>query len=368
MSYLNQITPHLESAIGQKDCRCEDDEDDEDGCFVEQRYHISNSLSQKPPTTSNAIFSSASSQRPNLENYIRAYLNDTNRFLKEVYRGNPLSSHISTGAIGLQSQNYHQFPHGQIGLDTKAQTGEINSNVQITNVIPLTTGELAIQAAPTASYAAPLLPSVYNLQNHIQNATLVTQHCTDYRENKSEETLESSTAENIDIFTPRSVLEHWKTRPFVPLGTPDDSVWLSDFNHFLRAECLEVFTATVEDVVGRRKAQKIVVGQVGIRCRFCAHLPPEQRLNCACIFPLKTTTIYQRVITMVKYHFPKCLEMPSDVRVNYITLKGRRSKGNIRHGKQHWETSAAVIGIEDGIDGGLFMSPRLPSLYTRKSK
>lgn len=57
----------------------------------------------------------------------------------------------------------------------------------------------------------------------------------------------------------------------VPLGLDDDTCWLSELQVYLRANFAEAFAATEEDITvimhGRNKP--IVLGQVGIRCKYC---------------------------------------------------------------------------------------------------
>lgn len=57
----------------------------------------------------------------------------------------------------------------------------------------------------------------------------------------------------------------------VALGVKDDDYWLSQLQAFLRKHFAEAFTASDEDVAapmhGRNKP--VVLGQVGIRCRYC---------------------------------------------------------------------------------------------------
>lgn len=69
------------------------------------------------------------------------------------------------------------------------------------------------------------------------------------------------------------------------LSDPLDEGTLSSGIVLLRKQ-LEIFEATAEDVMARRKFGGIIsVQQVGIRCTHCAHLPREECATNASCFP-----------------------------------------------------------------------------------
>ena len=57
----------------------------------------------------------------------------------------------------------------------------------------------------------------------------------------------------------------------VPLSKPDDPHWLSAIQCFVRSNMVEIFSLT-EDDVEETEYESFEVGQVGIRCKFCAGL------------------------------------------------------------------------------------------------
>ena len=65
----------------------------------------------------------------------------------------------------------------------------------------------------------------------------------------------------------------------MPFALPGDSDSLSDRQCYVRSEFWEVFMASEQDVASRHSkgAQKLAVGQVGIRCIHCSHLQPKDR-------------------------------------------------------------------------------------------
>ena len=59
---------------------------------------------------------------------------------------------------------------------------------------------------------------------------------------------------------------------------------------------------------------------------------------------------------IVKDHFLRILEMPSDARVEFITLKEQSTRKQIQHGRSYWEESALSVGMRDDKIRGLFMA------------
>lgn len=147
--------------------------------------------------------------------------------------------------------------------------------------------------------------------------------------------------------------EQLSTRKIMTLESDEDSIWLSQFLCFLRKHCCEVFTANEKDVKDRRKSKQISVNQVGIRCRFCAHLPHRGRAGRSSCYPSSATRIYQSVTMMIREHFPVCDELPEDVRREYTILKKNTKKGEMES-KQHWQRSARKLGMVDTPTGIYF--------------
>jgi len=147
--------------------------------------------------------------------------------------------------------------------------------------------------------------------------------------------------------------QHFKTRRCTPLGTPEDCKRLSDFNHFLRSECLKL-------VLAQTAKNKIKINQVGIQCRFCAHVAHRERGGRSSTFPSKVGNIYQTVMMMINGHFP-CKHMPSNVRKRYNILKMEKCSADSLFPRKYWKESALSCGMRDGPEGGIFMIPTLLS-------
>jgi hypothetical protein len=82
-------------------------------------------------------------------------------------------------------------------------------------------------------------------------------------------------------------------RDFTPLGVEEDINWLSEMHCFLRSEIVEVFHVKNSKLTGRSTSKGLSVNQVGIRCRWCADLPPESRVSRSSAFPSSLRQLYQ---------------------------------------------------------------------------
>jgi hypothetical protein len=77
-------------------------------------------------------------------------------------------------------------------------------------------------------------------------------------------------------------------RPPVLISMPFDAQSLSSYQCLVRQQ-IEIFQAVPADVEANAQGRNrpIVLGQVGIRCRHCAVVPPKQRKSGAVYFPSK---------------------------------------------------------------------------------
>ena len=132
------------------------------------------------------------------------------------------------------------------------------------------------------------------------------------------------------------------------LYTPGDQASLSDRQCYVRQNFVEVFTATKEDVQARHSkgAQKLHVGQVGIRCVFCLHMHPKERSERAVCYPSSISRIYQTVADMQRFHFEACTEIPEKMKRRYKSLKTTRPRG-MGSPQKYWISSAYNLGLVD---------------------
>jgi len=88
-------------------------------------------------------------------------------------------------------------------------------------------------------------------------------------------TVESQEAKKTENVVSANVSSSPSSRGACLLAIPEDKQWLSDSDCLVRS-CLEVFVATEENVRQQAKTSRkglIQVGQVGIRCIYCASSP-----------------------------------------------------------------------------------------------
>ena len=141
------------------------------------------------------------------------------------------------------------------------------------------------------------------------------------------------------------------------LAMPNDSDSLSDRQCFVRTNFVEAFEASETDVASRHSkgAQKLAVGQVGIRCIHCAHLRTKDRAERAVCYPSSISRIYQTVADMQRFHFEQCREIPEETRKIYKSLKTTRPRG-VGSPQGYWIESAKRLNLVDSEDGIRFSS------------
>jgi predicted secreted protein len=114
----------------------------------------------------------------------------------------------------------------------------------------------------------------------------------------------------------------------------------------------EFFAAGPEDVdtimSGRRRP--IAQGQVGIRCRHCAHLPLKHRKKAAIYYPARLKGIYQAAQNMNVSHLAEsCMNVDNSIRTALVAFQ--QKKGTTGHGgKDYWSQTATAQGVYE-IEG-----------------
>ena len=141
----------------------------------------------------------------------------------------------------------------------------------------------------------------------------------------------------------------------IPLTTDEDANWLSDFLCYVRSDIVQVFQASEKDVGGRAKSKRISLGQVGIRCKFCTHLPKRRKARRSATFPSSTDKIYQSFIMMLRDHFGNCDAMPADTKAKFMELRANATQGAV-DSKKYWASSARILGMVDTVDRGIQMA------------
>lgn len=150
-------------------------------------------------------------------------------------------------------------------------------------------------------------------------------------------------------------LVHFTQRTCVALATDEDENWLSEFLCFIRSELVEVFKASNDDVASRINSKKVVFGQVGIRCRYCAHMAHGDRTSRSSSFPSSIDRIYQSLTMMIRDHFVRCPGLPDALKNRFLELKSRTTQG-ATDSKRYWIESAKRMGMVDTTTQGIVVT------------
>lgn len=157
-----------------------------------------------------------------------------------------------------------------------------------------------------------------------------------------------------DLWSGNKTLEDKHER--VLLAIPEDKNWLSDMDCFVRNN-IEVFTAKqidVDNAVADRK-YPIRVGQVGIRCVYCAEASADSVRKSAVSFPYSVSGIYESVREFQRLHLESCPNIPTDIK-DASTKLGGGSSSLSSVLRRYYVQAARALGLfdtqDDGIAGG----------------
>jgi len=164
----------------------------------------------------------------------------------------------------------------------------------------------------------------------------------------------------------------------VPLGIPLDKDMLTPLHCFVREHCVQIFTATDEDVNAPSKGKRrpILVGQVGIRCPHCKGRPNADANKSASAqshgnssgaergsvyYPFTIASIYNATMNLLQRHLPYCTCIPAWTLDRYRDLKTDDARSGTS--KQYWIDAAKRLGLID-TPAGIRYDPKLvdPSL------
>lgn len=136
------------------------------------------------------------------------------------------------------------------------------------------------------------------------------------------------------------------------LSLPSDKESLSDRQCYVRSHFVEIFEASEGDVEARHSkgAQKLVEGQIGLRCMHCLDMFGKQKAERATCYPSSISRIYQTVADMQRFHFEACAGIPNNMKEYYKTLKTTRPRGQ-GSPQSYWITSAKTVGLVDSKFG-----------------
>ena len=141
----------------------------------------------------------------------------------------------------------------------------------------------------------------------------------------------------------------------VILARPEDNLKLSKHQVLLRHQ-IEAFKATEDDVSThtRGRNKPVTLGQVGIRCRHCAHLPVVQRSKGSTYFPASMIGLYQAAQNMSTTHMQcgLCTEMPDVIKQEFARLMETKAASS-GAGRPYWAETARKLGLVDTPEDGI---------------
>jgi hypothetical protein len=137
----------------------------------------------------------------------------------------------------------------------------------------------------------------------------------------------------------------------VLLYSKNDDVTLSPYQCLVRQQ-MELFEASEDDVQFNisKMSKAIAVGQVGLRCRHCAVLPPFARPKAAVYYPRTLDSLYQFGQNMVKnHHCGSCMKIDEGTKQKLLHLQEERRRG--KGGRERWAEAARAMGVVEGQRG-----------------
>ena len=141
------------------------------------------------------------------------------------------------------------------------------------------------------------------------------------------------------------------------LAQPGDHLKLSAHQVFLRQQ-IESFRAGDDEISThtRGRNKPICMGQVGIRCRHCAHIPIARRQKGSTYFPSSLQGIYQASQNMSTTHMQcgLCDHMPDEIKNEFARLLATKVSSS-GAGRPYWAESAENLGLIDTEEGIRFV-------------
>ena len=131
---------------------------------------------------------------------------------------------------------------------------------------------------------------------------------------------------------------------------------LTDYQQLARQQ-IQLFEADQRDAKTSTKGRnrRIEIGQVGIQCRHCAHVPPGERAKGSTIYPSKLEGIYQAAQNMANGHIAKhCQHVPKELKSQLLCLGNRKSTAG--GGRDYWSKGAKILGVVEDDHGLRFGS------------
>ncbi|KAL7563807.1 hypothetical protein ACA910_000132, partial [Epithemia clementina (nom. ined.)] len=142
-------------------------------------------------------------------------------------------------------------------------------------------------------------------------------------------------------------------RPPIQLYLSADYDSFSTFQVAVRKN-VEFFEASADDIAtsAQGRPRPIVMGQVGIRCFFCARLHPSMRPPGAVCYPSKRCGIYQATQNIAKIHWmEQCPQISPEFREELMRRRALKCPVRRRASKAKWAMRATALGVFEDVRG-----------------
>jgi len=161
-----------------------------------------------------------------------------------------------------------------------------------------------------------------------------------------------TTNKTVEVKPKKCNISSQSNAPQILLCMPTDRQSLSDRQCYVRSHFVEIFEATSMDVSARHSkgAQKLRIGQIGIRCMHCTQFDIKNRAERAICYPSSISRIYQTVADMQRFHFESCTGIIESMKVVYRSVKTTRPRGQ-GSPQSYWISSAKDLGLVDTSEG-----------------
>eukprot|EP00980_Cylindrotheca_fusiformis_P013797 scaffold3563_cov70-Cylindrotheca_fusiformis.AAC.4 len=228
--------------------------------------------------------------------------------------------------------------------------------------------ELLLQDDPFDTEAAAAFPESNMMITSDLHQFQTPRQVSEGSQSKSATTNDGATTTSMMMMTDDNAMV---TPPLLKLtGRPPISLYLSCNPDYLSPYQVEIrkqiqfFEATPEyvngqHVKGRNKA--IVLGQVGVQCRHCAHVtPPQTRAKGSTYFPQKLLGIYQAAQILSTTHLLESCPLVPPAQREHLKQLQQSSKASRTAGKDYWASTAQSVGVFQD-EHGLRFEHRMPT-------
>ena len=154
-----------------------------------------------------------------------------------------------------------------------------------------------------------------------------------------------------------------------PMAMQTDNEYITPLHCFIRLHCVELFTATQDDVFtpSKGKRRPIQLHQVGIRCPHCHGCGPSEpntkigHERGSVYYPNNISSIYNATMNLLQRHLHVCEFVPKEIMKVYNELKADDARSGTS--KRYWIDSALLLGLFDTASGIRWCSPAIPPVH-----